>query len=69
MDGPILENSFSFPRTPKLNLNLTNGEKPEVALDFDESNMLSVDVYYTQQGQLMGRKIIPVIPRIAFGIM
>ena len=51
-----LKNSFSFPRTPKLNLNLTNGEKPEVALDFDESNMLSVDVYYTQQGQIDGKK-------------
>jgi len=51
-----LKNSFSFPRTPKLNLNLTKGEKPEVALGFDESNMLSVDVYYTQQGQIDGKK-------------
>lgn len=51
-----LKNSFSFPQTPKLNLELAQGKQPLVTLDLDESQMLSVDVYYTQQGQVDGKK-------------
>ena len=51
-----LKDSFSFPQIPKLNLSLRKKKIPEVTLTFDESKMLSVDVYYTQQGQIDGNK-------------
>ena len=64
-----LKNSFAFPQTPKIDLKLVPGKQPKVILQFDESKMLSVDVYYTQQGQIDGKKIIPLTPRTAFGTM
>ena len=51
-----LKNSFAFPQTPKIDLKLVPGKQPKVILQFDESKMLSVDVYYTQQGQIDGKK-------------
>ena len=64
-----LKNSFAFPQTPKIDLKLVPGKQPKVILQFDESKMLSVDVYYTQQGQIDGKKIIPLTQRTAFGTM
>lgn len=51
-----LKNTFSFPKTPKLTLNLSKNKIPAITVDVDESNMLSVDVFYTQQGQVDGQK-------------
>lgn len=51
-----LKDTFSFPNTPKLNLLLAKAQIPEVSLDVDESNMLSVDIFYSQQGQVDGAK-------------
>ena len=36
-----LKNSFSFPQTPKLNLELAQGKQPLATINLDESQMLS----------------------------
>ena len=51
-----LKNSFSFPKTPMLKLTLAKGEIPKVTLDIDEDKMEEVDIFYTQQGQVDGKK-------------
>jgi hypothetical protein len=51
-----LKNSFSFPQNPKLNLKLNKGEIPTATFVIDESEILSVDLFYTQQGQIDGLK-------------
>ena len=51
-----LKNSFSFPQTPKLKLTLAKGKIPKVTLHIDEDKMEEVDIFYTQQGQVDGKK-------------
>ena len=51
-----LKKSFKFPQTPSLNMILGCGEIPFVTLGLDETGMKEVDVYYTQQGQIDGKK-------------
>ena len=51
-----LKNSFSFPKTPMLKLTLAKGEMPKVTLEIDEDKMEEVDIFYTQQGQVDGKK-------------
>ena len=51
-----LKKSFKFPQTPSLNMILGRGEIPFVTLGLDETGMKEVDVYYTQQGQIYGKK-------------
>jgi hypothetical protein len=51
-----LKKSFTFPSTPQLNLVLSEGKSPFVILDADGDNIDSVDIFYTQQGQMDGKK-------------
>ena len=52
-----LKGSFQVPFTPKLNLTLPNGKSPIVNLEVDESQEVdSIDVFYTQQGQMDDEK-------------
>jgi hypothetical protein len=39
-----------------LKLTLAKGEIPKVTLDIDEEKMEEVDIFYTQQGQVDGKK-------------
>ncbi len=51
-----LKGSFKLPSTPQINVNLSQGKKPLVTLNIDESKVDSIDVFYTQQGQMDGKK-------------
>jgi hypothetical protein len=51
-----LKGSFKIPSTPQINVNLSKGKKPMVTLNIDESKVDSIDVFYTQQGQMDGKK-------------
>ena len=51
-----LKGSFKLPSTPQIIVNLSQGKNPLVTLNIDESKVDSVDVFYTQQGQIDGRK-------------
>ena len=51
-----LKGSFKLPSNPQINVNLSQGKKPLVTLNIDESKVDSIDVFYTQQGQMDGKK-------------
>jgi hypothetical protein len=53
-----LKRTFSFPRTPDASLNLkTSDSTPSFTVEPDIAKpILSVDIYYTQQGQMDGEK-------------
>ena len=52
-----LKNTFSFPESPRIFLNLKAGEDPIAVVEVDESTEVSsIDVFYSQQGQVDGKK-------------
>ena len=52
-----LKNGPKIPKTPKLDLDFPRGGDPIANLIVDESReVLSVDIFYTQQGQIDGEK-------------
>ena len=51
-----LKKSFSFPESPELNLVLLKGKPPMVTLKVDQREMISIDIFYTQHGQVDGKK-------------
>ena len=53
-----LKGNFEFPKTPELDLVLSPGKPPAVALSVDEAKKIEfIDVFYTQHGQMDGGKV------------
>ena len=53
----ILRIHLSFPESPRIFLNLKAGEDPVAVVEVDESmEVSSIDVFYSQQGQIDGKK-------------
>ena len=52
-----LKKSFRFPESPKIFISLDSGNDPLATIEVDESSpVLSIDVFYSQQGQVDGKK-------------
>ena len=65
-----LKKSFRFPESPKIFISLDSGNDPLATIEVDESRpVLSIDVFYSQQGQVDGKKDDSQNTKIVFGTM